>query len=186
MARAYACGTGRGRVEEQILEEVYVLSRVSSGEYQCIDTIPLSALRGGVPNIGDRITLDLYNDDEGDGLAVEEVISRHVVRYISENSADEAYAWFLVVETVELDCARELAEAIGTAFRNELRPIAPPTKPRAPTYKPAQPPSLPKSKRISHKMKDPDCWTPERREAMQKKRDARLARIKRMGIAESD
>lgn len=172
-------------MEEQVLEEVYVLSPVSNGGYQYIDNIPLSALKGVVPNVGDRITLDLYNNDEGDGLAVEEVIGRHFVRYINESNGDEAYAWFLVVETVELDHTSKLAEAIGDVFRNELRPTEPAVV-APPVHDPVPPPSLPKSKRISHKMKDPEFWTPERKEAMRKKREARLARMQRMGITEAD
>jgi len=174
-------------VEEQVLEEVYVLSPVSNGGYEFIDTIPMSALKGVVPNLGDRITLDLYNNDEGDGLAVAEVIGRHFVRYIDESDGDEAYAWFLVVQTVELDHTSKLAEAIGAVFRNELRPIAPPpTKTPPVVYDLVAPPTLPRSKRISHKMKDPAFWTPERKEVMQKKREARLERMKRMGITDAD
>jgi hypothetical protein len=173
-------------VEEQVLEEVYILSPVSNGGYEFIDTIPMSALKGVVPNLGDRITLDLYNNDEGDGLAVEEVIGRHFVRYFDESDGDEAYAWFLVVQTVELDHTSKLAEAIGAVFRNELRPIAPPTKTLPVVYDPVLPPKLPKSKRISHKMKDPAFWTPERKEVMRKKREARLARMERLGMTEAD
>lgn len=173
-------------MEEHVFEDVYVLSCVSSGEYQCIDTIPLTAFGGIVPIVGDRLTLDLYNDDEGDGLAVEEVIGRHFVRYICENSGEEAYAWFLVVQTVDLNYAPELGGAIGIVFRDELRFTAPPAQAAPPVYEPVAPPKLPKSKRISHKMKDPDFWTPERKEAMRKKREARLARMAKLGIPDSD
>ncbi|MCR6501783.1 hypothetical protein MUO32_22345 [Shinella sp. CPCC 101442] len=173
-------------MEEQALEEVYVLCPVSNGGYQHIDTIPLSALKGVVPNLGDRITLDLCNNDESDGLAIEEVVGRHFVRYINESNGDEAYAWFIVVQTVELDHTSKLAKAIGAVFRNELRPIAPPTKTLPAVYDPVSPPNLPKSKRISHKIKDPAFWTPERKEEMRKKREARLERMKRMGIAAPD
>jgi hypothetical protein len=173
-------------MEEHVSDEIYVLSKDSSGGFVWVDTFPLSVFSGNVPAVGDHITLDLYHDHEGYGVAIEEVISRHFVRYISESSGDECHAWFVVVETVETEDAQALASTIGKVFRQEFRGASQPGTTAPSVYEPSASPKLPKSKRISHKMKDPDFWTPERKEAMRKKREARLARMAKLGISDPD
>lgn len=91
-----------------------------------------------------------------------------------------------MVETIETEDAQALACTIGKVFRQEYRGALRPEKTRSRTHEPAASPNLPKSKRIGHKMKDPDFWTPERKEAMRKKREARLARMAKLGISGSD
>jgi|GEM_PF-2524433 len=175
-------------MEEHVSDEIYILSKNSSGEFVWVDTFPLSIFGGTVPAFGDRLTLDLYNDEDGDGLAIEEVIGPHFTRYISEKSGEERYAWFVLVETIEPADGRALGSAMGEVFRQKVggaRTSDSPGQP-PPVYESVAPPKHPKSKRISHKMKDPDFWTPERKEAMRKKREARLARMAKPGITDSD
>lgn len=162
---------------DNISDEIYVLEKVTSGAYEMVDSFPVSAMLGMVPSIGDQLTLDLYDDYEGDGIAVAKVVGRHFVRYIMERTGDECYAWFLFVETIKPDEAHDLADAFGKVFRQEFRDLLWTSKPSPPIHDPVPPPNLRKSKRISYKMKDPVYWTPERKEAMRKKREARLARM---------
>lgn len=109
---------------EHVSSDIYVMERVSSGELQCIDTFPLSVFLGTVPAIGDRITLDLCNDDEGDGIAITEVVGRHFVRYISESSGDECYACFVLVETIEPGDSLELAFCIRQGLQTGIQEFA--------------------------------------------------------------
>lgn len=189
-APALRSGTGRAKcqpMDDNVSEQVYVLEKFSSGAYELVDDFPISTMLGTLPSIGDRLTLDLYDDDKGDGIAVAKVVGRHFVRYIMEKTGDECYAWFLLVETIETDEAVGLADAFGKVFRREFRNLLWTSKSSPPIYEPVPPLNLPKSKRISHKMKDPAYWTPERKEAMRKKRDARLARMARLsGPGEAD
>lgn len=172
-------------MDEHISNDIYVLERVSSGEIQCIDIFPLSAFLGAVPVIGDRITLDIYHDDqEGDGIAITEVVGRHFVRYIAEISGVECYAWFVLVKTIEADDAVELASAFGEVFRREFRDLWRTPRTPPPTCAPIPPPPYPKSKRASRKNKDPDYWTPERKEELRKKREARVATRSLGGLSE--
>ncbi|MGH0328805.1 hypothetical protein [Sinorhizobium meliloti] len=71
---------------DNISDEIYVLEKVTSGAYEMVDSFPVLAMLGVVPSIGDQLTLDLYDDDEGDGIAVAKVVGRHFVRYIMERT----------------------------------------------------------------------------------------------------
>ncbi|GLR49743.1 hypothetical protein KYK30_14365 [Shinella yambaruensis] len=159
---------------------VYFLERQEDGKFHIEGEYALSDLRNTVPGFGDRITLTI----DGVGTSIAEVVGRYFVRHIEEASDSEWIAWFIIVQSIEPQEADDLFDVISVRYTNFVR-ASPPGQP-PPVYEPVAPPKLPKSKRISHKMKDPDFWTPERKEAMRKKREARLARMAKLGIPDSD
>lgn len=163
-------------VEDTVRDEIVVLMRSADGYFDH-DRMSLAHLRNVVPAIGDRLTLHL----EDEGLAVYQVQQRYLVDLrLADNGKDDSCFWVLVVDQFHEDHFHELDLAVRAIHREDFartwkNAAIPPAPPR---YDPVAPPNLPKSKRISDKMKGPAYWTPERKEAMRKKREARLARMK--------
>ncbi|NVD41320.1 hypothetical protein HT585_20805 [Ensifer sp. HO-A22] len=165
-------------VDETVRDEIVVLMRSGDGYFDH-DRLSLRHLKNVVPSIGDRLTLHL--DDEG--LGVYQVEQRYLADLrLVDNGGDDGCFWVLVVDQFHEDHFCELDLTVRAIYREDFHrtwkgaviPAAPPQ------YEPVPPPDLPKSKRISHKMKDPAYWTPERKETMRKKREARLARMRAM------
>lgn len=170
-----------------IRDEVVVLMKSGDGYFDH-DRLSLQYLKNIVPSIGDRLTLHL--DDEG--LAVYLVEQRYLVDVTyTDIGREDGCFWVLVVEQHNEDHSPEFDDIVRAIYREDFdktwknKAIDPATA-APPVYEPVAPPKLPKSKRISHKMKDPQFWTPERKEAMRKKREARLARMAKLGITDPD
>ncbi len=159
-------------------DDIVVLMRSGDGYFDH-DRLSLRHLKNVVPSIGDRHTLHL--DDEG--LAVYRVEQRYLVDLrFADDGGDDSCFWALVVEQYPEDHSSEFDLTVRAIYRADFHKTWKGAAIAAapPRHDPIPPPDLPKSKRISHKMKDPSYWTPERKETMRKKREARLARMRAM------
>ncbi|WP_421579765.1 hypothetical protein [Shinella sp. M31] len=171
--------------EPTIRDEVVVLMKDGDGYFDH-DRLSLKCLMNIVPAIGDRLSLHLGDE----GLGVYLVEERYLVD-LNDNDREDGCFWVLVVDQHPDDHSFEFDAVVRAIYRENFdktwknKAIVPALVGPA-VYDPVPPPSLPKSKRVSHKMKDPAFWTPERKEAMRKKREARLARMQRMGITEAE
>ncbi len=92
-------------------ELVYFLRRQDDGKYELEGSEGLSNLSNTVPVIGDNITLTR----EGLGGSTMRVVGRHYVRHLNEATDTEWAAWFIIVESLELD--GDLLAAISENFR---------------------------------------------------------------------
>lgn len=163
-------------VDDTIRDEIVLLMRSGDGYFD-YDRLSLRHLRNVVPSIGDRLTF--HAEDEG--LGVYQVEQRYLVDLrFADDGGDDGCFWVVIVDQFHEDHFCELDLTVRAIYRADFdrtwKGAAIAAAP--PQYEPAPPPALPKSKRISHKMKDPAFWTPERKEAMRKKREARLARTR--------
>lgn len=98
-------------------DKVYFIERQKNGSYWLVSTFTLSDLGGMVPGFGDRHALSIHES----GTAMAEVVGRYFLRHIDEKSGSEWYAWFIVLETVELTEQDDLFRIFTIVYEEDIR-----------------------------------------------------------------
>jgi hypothetical protein len=107
---------------------VYFLERQKDGRFQIEGEHRLADLHNNVPGFGDRITLAI----DGVGTSIMEVVGRYFVRHLDEASDSEWIAWFIIVQSVDLQEADDLLEAVSEHYAKFVRDRPPQKRERAP------------------------------------------------------
>lgn len=149
-------------------DEVIVLLR-ESGKYHDHDRLYLSLMHNILPSFGDRLT---WHIDEEDGLATYEVVERYCSRLIIDNFGNEGSYWVLVVEQIHNEALERFDIAMRQIHSEEYQR-------RQPKGGGAEVERLGEWKRetLDRNNRDPEYWTKERKQILQKEREARLAAI---------
>ncbi|MDI5926468.1 hypothetical protein QBK93_17465 [Rhizobium leguminosarum] len=112
---------------------VYFLERQDDGKYQIEGEHLLADLGNIIPEIGDLITLTIHDV----GISIMEVVGRHFVRHFDEASDSEWIAWFIIVQSVDMQEADDLFDAISENYSQYIQGWPPPKhKPTSPTEAP--------------------------------------------------
>ncbi|MGZ2404852.1 hypothetical protein [Rhizobium ruizarguesonis] len=96
---------------------VYFLERQADGKYQIEGEHFLADLGNTIPAIGDRITLTIHDV----GISIMEVVGRHFVRHFDEASDSEWIAWFIIVQSVDMQEADDLFDAISENYSRYIQ-----------------------------------------------------------------
>ncbi|NKM30780.1 hypothetical protein [Rhizobium laguerreae] len=98
-------------------DKVYFIERQENGAYWLDATFSLSDLGGTVPGFGDRYALTIHKS----GTAIAEVVGRYFLRHIDEEAGSEWYAWFIVVQEVDLKEQHDLVRIFSTVYNEDIR-----------------------------------------------------------------
>ncbi|MBB3658483.1 hypothetical protein FHX15_003730 [Rhizobium sp. BK650] len=98
-------------------DKVYFIERQKTGAYWLDATFSLSDLGGTIPGFGDRYALAIRKS----GTAIAEVVGRYFLRHIDDNAGSQWYAWFVVVEAVELKEQDDLFDIFSKVYDEDIR-----------------------------------------------------------------
>lgn len=101
---------------------VYFLERHDDGKYEIEGEHLLSDLGNTVPCVGDRVTMTIHDV----GISNMQVVGRHFVRHLDEASDSEWIAWFVIVQSVDLQEADDLFDVINENYGRYIRGLPPP------------------------------------------------------------
>lgn len=103
---------------------VYFLERQNDGKYHIEGEHGLTDLGNTIPGFGDRVTLTVHDV----GISITEVVGRHFVRHYDEASDSEWIAWFIIVQSVDLQEADDLFDVINENYSQFVKSAPPKCK----------------------------------------------------------